>query len=226
MVFFSVYFYLTASPGWWFSLTKMPQEIAHFLGARLVYPLYLQKVIQKQNLYQKSTEDSILGILHFSQAVILQSLSLFGYMLMVADMVLAVTVVALATGAIAELQFRVADISTAADGAFVGIGRLHTGSACLVRTGVGEWNRAASGPIWRIILLFLEQPGSIDPPGHGKHIDNVLAEEQEIVGEAHQGHHIQRKQELGNAVCDHLHCGNCQIEHSKDPGLDRNDEEQ
>jgi hypothetical protein len=43
-------------------------------------------------------------------------------MAVIADMFLAIAIVALATGAIPEFQFRIADIRSAADGAAMGIG--------------------------------------------------------------------------------------------------------
>ena len=61
-------------------------------------------------------------------------------MSVIIDMVLAVAMVALAPGAVAELQLRVGHIRAAADGAFVGKGCLGSGYCRLVRTGVGEGN--------------------------------------------------------------------------------------
>ena len=69
--------------------------------------------------------------------------------------------------------------------------------------------------------LLLEQPPGIHPPGHGNHIQYILAKEQEIVG---QGNH--RKEVVGEGIGKqtdgHIH----QIEQGEDPCLDGNDEEQ
>ena len=60
------------------------------------------------------------------------------YMGMIADMVFTVAVIALAAGTVTEFQLRIAYISPAADGAFVGVVGLGLGNGGLVGAGFGE----------------------------------------------------------------------------------------
>lgn len=91
-------------------------------------------------------------------------------MIVIADMVLAVAEIALAPGAVPELQLRIGKICPSADCAAVGVRCFGGGwRSC---TGIVERNRAGFG-FW----LFTEGPGGIDPPGQGNHIENILAKE-------------------------------------------------
>jgi len=56
----------------------------------------------------------------------------------VIDVVGAIAIVAVAAGAVAELQVRIGHIGTAADSAAVVIGCFHRGHACFVGSGTGE----------------------------------------------------------------------------------------
>ena len=103
----------------------------------------------------------------------------------VVDVVLAVAVVAVALGAVAELQLRIGNIGAAADGAAVMVGSLGLGFLPGVEgdgTGFGLGLMEAAGP-----------PG-LYPPGQGDKIGNILAEEQEVVGKGNQ-----REQIVGEA---------------------------
>ena len=124
----------------------------------------------------------------------------------VVDVVLAVAVVAVAPGAVAELQLRVGAVSAPADGAFVGIVLLDLGLAegdGFVGCGVGG--------------LFLELP----LPAPGQDIDHILAEEQKVV---HQRDH--REQIVGPGVDDQAPDHHHQIHQSENPCLHRDEEKQ
>ena len=108
---------------------------------------------------------------------------------MVADMILAIAVVAAAAGAIAELQIGIAYIGAATDSALVSVRGLRSGNGCLVRTGIGEGDYL--GPLLLgCIALLPEQPTGIGPPGHGHNVQYILAEEQEIVRKGNHGEEI------------------------------------
>ena len=96
----------------------------------------------------------------------------------VVDVVLAVAVVAVAPGAVAELQLRVGAVSAPADGAFVGIVLLDLGLA----EGDGFVGCGVDG-------LFLELP----LPAPGQDIDHILSKEQEVVGKADHREQIRRE---------------------------------
>ena len=134
----------------------------------------------------------------------------------VIDMILAVAVIALAPGAVAELQFRVGHVRPAADGAAVGVG----GFGRSLGGGVG-----ASVELNDLGLLpggaFAQQPPGVGPPGLGDHVEHVFAKEQEIVGQGDDGEQIVGEG-IGEQVDEHDH----QVKQGKDPGLDGNDEKQ
>lgn len=92
-------------------------------------------------------------------------------MFVVADVVLAIAVVAVALGAVPELQFRVGYIRPAADTAAVGVQVLGLGGSRLIAAGAGEGDNL--GLLW----LFAEQPPGVHSPGEGNDIGNILAEE-------------------------------------------------
>ena len=93
---------------------------------------------------------------------------------MIADVILAVAEIAVATGAIAEFQLRVGDIGFAANGAAMGV----SGMGFLLCLCTGEGDRA--GLFWRWFLS--EAPSGLDLPGHWNEIACIFSEKQEIVG--------------------------------------------
>ena len=106
----------------------------------------------------------------------------------VVDVFLAVTVVSVAAGAIAEFQFRITHICPSADSAPMGVGRFYGSNGSLVRTGRPElYGAGCAGG------LFTEQPPGIGLPGSGNQIQNIPAKEQEIVGDSNQGKQVVRK---------------------------------
>ena len=107
-------------------------------------------------------------------------------MIVVVDMILAVAEIALAAGAIPELQLRVGQISPTADGAFMGIGRFGRCNGGLIGSGIGE----GDGLRFLLGAAFFEQPPGVHPPGHGDHIEDIFAKEQEIVGKGNHGEQI------------------------------------
>ena len=137
-------------------------------------------------------------------------------MTVIADMVFAIAIIAFAAGTVAEFQFGIADIRPAAHGTAVGVGGLGGCFCGLVGTGIKPDDLG-------LLLgrLFPEEPAGIGTPGHGNHIQNILAEEQEVVG---KGNH--REQVVGERIGDQVDHHNDQIKQCKDPGLHRNDKEQ
>ena len=138
----------------------------------------------------------------------------------IVDMILAVAVVAATTGAVAEFQFRIAQICTAANSTFMGIGCLGLWSRSLIGSGSGEGDDLGllrSGGI----LLLAEHPHKLGAPSPGNDIQHILAKEQEVVGKGDHGEEIQREGIHQQAI-DHQG----QINQRKDPCLDGNDEEQ
>ena len=140
-------------------------------------------------------------------------------MAMIGNMVLTVAVVTLTAGAIAEFQFRIGNIGSAADGATVGIGGFGGSSGSFIRARVkaNDFRFSLCG----FDRLLLEQAAKIDPPGKGNHIEYIFAKEQEIIGKGNDG-----KQIAGEGQGEQVDQYNDQIDQSKDPGFDGNDEEQ
>ena len=97
---------------------------------------------------------------------------------MVVDMLLTIAVVAVAATTVAELQVRVGDIRSAADGTPVGIGNGDLDVWLLRRKGnrAGFFGSALSAPLY--------------PPGQGNDVHHILAEEQEVVGKRNDGKEI------------------------------------
>lgn len=97
-------------------------------------------------------------------------------MSVVADVIFTVAVVAVTAGAVAEFQFWVRNISPAADGASVGIGRCMIGR---LRRALPEGNRIGLTPIpvWPLLQK-------------GKKIQNILAGKQQIIQHSDQGEQI------------------------------------
>ena len=137
-------------------------------------------------------------------------------MAVVADMVFAITIVALAPGTVPEFQFRIADVGSAADGAPVGIGGFLLFDG-FIRTGV------KLDDLWLFGLnrLFAEFSLCLDPPGQGKNVQYVLAEEQEVVGKRDY-----REQIVWEGIGEKIQHNDSQVKECKDPGFHRNDEEQ
>ena len=139
-------------------------------------------------------------------------------MSMIADMILAVAMVAIAPGAVPEFQVRVRHISPAADGTFVGIGGFDRGGGGLVGAGAGEGDylRAGFG-----FALSSEEPLGIEPPADGEDIQHILAKEQEVIGQADD-----REQIGGEGIEQQTKQHDGQVKEGEDPGLHRDDEEQ
>ena len=134
-------------------------------------------------------------------------------MAVIVDMVFAVTVVALTAGAVPELQFRVADIGFAADGAAMGIVCL--GSRLAAAGGI---KLDYLGPLGR---LLPESGLCAETPGRRQYIDHILAEEQEVVGKGNDAEQI-----IGEGIGDQIQQYDGQVKQCKEPGFHRNDEEQ
>ena len=137
----------------------------------------------------------------------------------VIDVILAVTVIAIAFGAVAEFQLRIGHIRSSADGALVIVRGL------LLSTGVGRCPGKGDGT-GLLFGLFGHLSTELDPPGHWDHIENILAEKQQVVGNGQQGKEIDREGDPRCGKADHINEGKSQIKESKDPGPDRDDEEQ
>ena len=139
-------------------------------------------------------------------------------MSVVGNVILAVAVVALTPGTIAEFQIGEFGIGTTADGAAVGIGGLGLGNCCLIGTGGGEGNYFG-------LLLFggdglfalTHQTIEIGPPGQGNYIDHILAEEQEVIGQGDHGEQVG-----GEGIYHQTEKHQRQIQKGEDPCLHRN----
>ena len=115
-------------------------------------------------------------------------------MLVIADVVFAVAMVAIAPGAVPEFQLRVGYIRPSAYGAAVGVRCLGCGNGGLVGAGSGEGHHLGLFlPGCRLLLAPAQEPGKIHPPVHGYHIQHILAEEQEVVGQGHDGEQVCRE---------------------------------
>ena len=106
----------------------------------------------------------------------------------ITDMLLTVTEIAVAPGAVTELQLRIAYIGFTAYGAAMGVGRFDGGVFCPVRACQGDGTGFLLG--W---FLFAEQPRCVGAPGQGENIENTLAEEQKIIGKRNDGEQIIRE---------------------------------
>lgn len=147
-------------------------------------------------------------------------------MLVVADMVFAVAVVAIAAGAIAEFQLRMGNVRPAAEGAAVVIGGLGSGHRGLIRPGRGEGNdRGALGLGGGLLRLFLKQPSCVDPPAYREYVHHIFAEEQEIVQQCHQGEQPVGEGGDDKGALNHIIKGNAQIKQGKNPSPHRDDEQ-
>ena len=108
-------------------------------------------------------------------------------MAVIADVLFAVAIISLAAGAVTEFQFWIADVRSAADRAAVGVRCFHRGLGGFVRTGV------ELDDLCLLLGLFPEESSGIDSPAHGNDVQNVLAEEQEIVSQRNHGEQIVRE---------------------------------
>ena len=136
----------------------------------------------------------------------------------VIDVVLAVAMVTLAPGAVAEFQLRIGHIRAAADGAFVGVGGFGRCHRCLVGTGVGEGDGFG---FLRFLGSSPEEAPGVHPPGHGEYIGHILAEEQEVVGKGDDGEQV-----VGEWIHDQIEYHQEQVNQRKDPGFHRDDEQE
>ena len=123
--------------------------------------------------------------------------------------------VALAAGAVAELQLRAVHIRAAADGTLVGVGSLGLGMGGLIAAGRIEGDGLAPG-----VDGLLCGTVCVDTPGNGHQIQAVLAEGQEIVTQGDDGEQTVREE------IEHTNEDDEQIKERKIPCLHRNDEKQ
>ena len=95
-------------------------------------------------------------------------------MAVIADVILAVAVIAIAPGAVTELQLRIGDVVSSAYGAAVGVGCFGCSLGGFIGAGIKPDHlgtlRSGSG-------LFPEQPGCVDAPGPGNHVEDILSKE-------------------------------------------------
>ena len=107
---------------------------------------------------------------------------------MIGDVLFAVAVIAVAFGAVPELQIGIGKIGSAADSTAMGVGGfgLRGGSligTCVERNGlmllIGS---CVSGP-------FCGSSG-VDPPGLGQNIQHIAAKEQEVIGQGNDAEEI------------------------------------
>ena len=130
-------------------------------------------------------------------------------MCVVTDVVLAITVITVATGTIAELQLRIANICASAYGASVGVVRPCWCSGT-------EWNGLSLG---RCLPLYLHSPIQrdeiLDVTGHEEQIITKCHQREQVVGEVHD-----REAEI-----EHFGQYHCQINQPNDPSLNGDDEE-
>jgi len=138
-------------------------------------------------------------------------------MAVIRNMVLAVTVIAFAAGAIPEFQLRIGYVGATADGAAMGICRLCLGclpGLCIEGDNLGPLGGGLDG-------FLSEEPADLPPPGHGNHIQHILTKEQEIVGEGNDAEEV-----IGEGKGHQIHQNNGQIHQCEQPGFYRYDEEQ
>lgn len=137
---------------------------------------------------------------------------------MIADVILTVTVVAVAAGTVTEFQFRVSRIRTAADSTLMGIRCLGNCIGCFIGTRVGER--------YRFVLLgslsFTEKPSGIHPPGQRKYVQSILTKEEKIVGQSDDGEDVVS----GKGEAEHTQQDQNQIHQGENPSFDWDDEKQ
>ena len=97
-------------------------------------------------------------------------------MLVIIDVILTVTVVAVALAAVSELQLRIAYIGSSADGTFVGVGNLRPLGRCrLAAVSGGKGNHFGGTFLFR--WPTAEKSTDFYLPGSGNQIQNLTAEE-------------------------------------------------
>ena len=132
-------------------------------------------------------------------------------------MLLTIAVVAVATGTIAKFQIGMCYIGLSADVASVGVGCQRGCGGCLVRTGVREGDHFCLFGLGGLT----EQTPCVCPPGRRNHVNNIFAEEQEIVQQGNE-----REQVIGEGASEQGDKHQNEIQQSEDPCLHRNDEKQ
>ena len=125
----------------------------------------------------------------------------------IVDMILAIAMVAVATGAVTELQLRIGHIGAAADGAFV--------VKILSFRSRTELDRLAGLLLCRLALF-----DNAHLPGH--QIPHILAGKQQEVQKTHQGEQVVRENE---EIIDDRNGDQYQIQKADQPGLYGNDKE-
>ena len=138
---------------------------------------------------------------------------------MVADVIFTIAVVSVAAGAVTELQIGMGNVCPAADGAAVIVGDFGCCGGCL--TGAGIEGDGLAGLSAGSILCTACIAAGVDPPGLGQHIQHILAEEQEVIGQGDQAEEI-----VGEGASEEVQGNDGQIDEGKDPGLYGDDEEQ
>ena len=138
-------------------------------------------------------------------------------MSMVADMILAVAVIPLTAGTVAEFQLGVGNISPPANSTFVEERFLGRGVTDLDSSIGGELDDRCFS--WRFFPA--EKLPDLQPKGQRDDVDDILSEEQKVICQSDQREEVDRE-----GVREYIHKCEHQIEQGKDPGLHRNDEEQ
>ena len=137
----------------------------------------------------------------------------------IADVILAVAVIAAAAGAVTELKLRIGYIRSAAYGAFVKIVDFWRRFFDLMGNCRGKLNDSSlsTGRGGFLAEYFFR----FDSPGEGDNIQNVLSEEQEVIRNGDK-----RKQINREGTDKHIEKCQHQVKQSKNPRFYRDDEEQ
>ena len=135
----------------------------------------------------------------------------------VADMVLAVAVIAIAAGTIAEFQVGVGTIRAAADGALVKEDFLGGDISCLNGGGGGELDHSCLPGSRSLTKTFAD----LEPQRERDDVDDIFSKEQEVICDGDQGEKADRER-IGEYIRKSQH----QIEHCEDPSLHRDDKEE
>ena len=138
-------------------------------------------------------------------------------MCMIVDMILAITVVTVTAGTVSELQFRIGNICTAADGAPMGVVGFFS---CVISIFCSEGNGG------NIALCFAGRSTmKFCSPAGGKDVLYIGAHKQKIIAQGYQREQIVGKIEYRVA---HIEDGNKsqqQIKQRHDPGFDGDNKE-
>lgn len=103
---------------------------------------------------------------------------LFCNMVVIADVILTITMVTAASGAIAEFQLWIAYIGAATDSAFMVV-------YLLCSTAAGKLNGLSVG-LLRCIVLFVSSSGRFYTPGKRQQIPHFTAKKEKIIQQTHQ----------------------------------------